>query len=207
MHTLNRNIFSLIHLLQYNKKAKNAAELGLWEKQKRYQEMAERLKTKLTEKEIDFERMKASLQIAKNTITRLEKEKMLLENKVKSGRYLQSVSNSNQQSACQHCNQQKHHLETTSFNDATSEINHDLINALKMRIEAQQRRIVAMELDGKGSNVFATEVEKLQEESSAIHARNIRLEAKNIQLQLDLDLMRQNDNGQRQDARIKHLEE
>lgn len=181
--------------------------MGLWEKQKRYQEMAERLKTKLTEKEIDFERLKASLQIAKNTITRLEKEKMLLENKVKSGRYLQSVSNSNQQSACQHCNQQKHHLETTSFIDATSEINHDLINALKMRIEAQQRRIVAMELDGKGSNVFATEVEKLQEESSAIHARNIRLEAKNIQLQLDLDLMRQNDNGQRQDARIKHLEE
>ena len=64
-----------------------------------------------------------------------------------------------------------------------------------------------MELEGKGSNVYATEIEKLQEESSAIHARNIRLEAKNAQLQLDFDLIRQNDNGQRQEARIKHLEE
>lgn len=190
-------------------KAKNAAELGLWEKQKRYQEMAEKLKTKLTEKEIDFSRMKASLQIAKNTITRYEREKMMLENKVKSGRYLQNVSNANQQGICQHCNQQKNHLETPSMisDSAASDANHELINALKMRIEGQQRRIIAMELEGKGSNVYVTEVEKLQEELSMIQARNCRLEAKNIQLQLDCDLLKQNDNGHRQEARIKHLEE
>jgi centrosomal protein CEP290 len=172
--------------------------------------MAERLKTKLTEKEIDYERLKANLQIAKNTITRLEKEKMMLENKVKSGRYLQSVSVSNANAnhgVCQVCNQQKH-LETTSLmSDAVSEINHELINALKARIESQQRRIVSMELEGRGSNAHAMEVEKLQEDLSAIQARNIRLEAKNVQLQLDNDLIKQNDNGQRQEARIKHLEE
>lgn len=175
--------------------------------------MSEKLKTKLTEKEIDYERMKANFQIAKNTITRLEKEKMMLENKVKSGRYLQSVSNSsinsvganNNQGICQHC---KHHLETPSMISETgSEMNHELINALKSRIESQQRKIIAMELEGKGSSVYSVEIEKMQEELSNIQARNIRLEAKNIQLQLDYDLLKQNDNGQRQEARIKHLEE
>lgn len=174
--------------------------------------MSEKLKTKLTEKEIDYERMKANLQIAKNTITRLEKEKMMLENKVKSGRYLQSVSNSsigsagvNNHGICQHC---KHHLEAPSIVSETgSEFSHELINALKSRIETQQRKIIAMEFEGKGSSVYGIEIEKLQEELSSVQARNIRLEAKNIQLQLDYDLLKQNDNGQRQEARIKHLEE
>lgn len=174
--------------------------------------MSEKLKTKLTEKEIDYERLKANLQIAKNTITRLEKEKMMLENKVKSGRYLQSVSNSslasvstNNQGICQHC---KHHLEATSMVSETgSELNHELINALKSRIESQQRKIIAMELEGKGASVYGVEMQKMQEELSNVQARNIRLESKNIQLQLDYDTMKQNDNGKRQDARIKHLEE
>lgn len=175
--------------------------------------MSEKLKMKLTEKEIDFDRMKANFQIAKNTITRLEKDKIMLENKVKNSRYhLQSVSNSslgsvgiNNQSICQQC---KHHLDTTSFiSDNGSEINHELINALKSRIESQQRRIISMELEGRGSSAYGVEFEKIQEELSSVQARNIRLEAKNIQLQLDYDLVKQNDNGQRQEARIKHLEE
>lgn len=174
--------------------------------------MSEKLKTKLTEKEIDYERMKANFQIAKNTITRLEKEKMMLENKVKSGRYLQSVSNSslgsgvtNNQGVCQHC---KHHLEVPSIiSDVASEYNHELIHTLKARIESQQRKIISMEFEGKGSSAYGVEMEKLQEELSSVQARNIRLEAKNIQLQLDFDLIQQNNNGQRQEARIKHLEE
>lgn len=194
-----------------NKKAKNAAELGLWDKQKRYQELSERLKAKLTEKEIDFERMKANFQIAKNNITRLERERTLLENKLKSGRYLHNVNVAQQSSSsCVHCHPHKYPVAetpTTATSDIGSELSHELISALKSRIESQQRRIISMELDGKGSNAVATEMDRLQEHLSSVESQNIRLEAKNIQLQLDHDLIKQNDSGHRQETRIKHLEE
>ena len=89
-----------------------------------------------------------------------------------------------------------------------NESNHaDLIEALKARIEMQQRKILALQLEGKGSNALTTEMEKLQEKISAIEAQNIRLEAKNLQLQLDNDLLRQGDSTERLQKRIKHLEE
>ena len=190
-----------------NKKAKNAAELGLWDKQKRYQEMSEKLKGKLTEKEIDCERLKANLQMAKNSIRRLENEKIMLDNKLKSGRYLQTVGGSSTSSAaCQHCQITSKQSQTPSIlSDSGSEMN-SVVASLKSRVESQQRKIISMELDGKGSNA-SIEFEKIHEQLSEIQARNIRLEAKNIQLQLDNDLLKQNAGGQRQEARIKHLEE
>ncbi|KAH8379694.1 hypothetical protein KR009_006584 [Drosophila setifemur] len=83
----------------------------------------------------------------------------------------------------------------------------DLIEALKSRIELQQRKIIAMELEGRGSNALTTELEKLQERCQAIDAQNIRLEARNLQLQLDSDLLRQGDSSERLQKRIKHLED
>lgn len=83
----------------------------------------------------------------------------------------------------------------------------ELIEALKARIEMQQRKIIAMELEGRGSNALTTELEKLQERCQAVEAQNIRLEARNLQLQLDSDLLRQGDKTDRLQKRIKHLEE
>lgn len=83
----------------------------------------------------------------------------------------------------------------------------ELIDALKARIEMQQRKIMAMELEGRGTNALTTELEKLQERCQAIEAQNIRLEARNLQLQLDTDLLRQGDSTDRLHKRIKHLEE
>lgn len=142
-----------------NKKAKNAAELGLWDKQKRYQELSERLKAKLTEKEIDFERLKANYTAAKNTITRLEKEKNQLENKLKGGRHFNISSG---QPFCPTCHQQhgnKYTIAETpdSFTNTTAansdtdinESSSEALNALKTRIESQQRKIIALEFEGK----------------------------------------------------------
>lgn len=83
----------------------------------------------------------------------------------------------------------------------------ELIEALKARIELQQRKIIAMELEGRGTNALTTELEKLQERCQSIEAQNIRLEARNLQLQLDTDLLRQGDSSDRLQKRIKHLEE
>lgn len=67
------------------KRNRNSQEIGLWEKQKRWQQNAEKLKIKLDECETNLERMKGLLQTSRNTISRLEKDKQILENKLRKG--------------------------------------------------------------------------------------------------------------------------
>jgi centrosomal protein CEP290 len=51
-------------------------------------------------------------------------------------------------------------------------------------------------------------LEKLHERLSSLEAQNIRLEAKNLQLQLDSDMTRQTDAAsERMKRQIKHMEE
>lgn len=69
------------------KRNRNAQEIGLWEKQKRWQQNAEKLKVKLDESETNLERMKNLLQTSKNTINRLEKDKQMLENKLRKSKF------------------------------------------------------------------------------------------------------------------------
>lgn len=214
----------------HGRRTKDAAELGLWHKQKRFQQLAESLKERLSEREAELERVRQHLTTAKTTIARLEREKHLLEARANragaaTGRYCQSAS-------CPSL-----HVGATNFNKYTpaespesydvrvgeasvsvsshskahhldiSDGNQEILDALKGRIEQQQRRIVAMELEGRGSSAIAHELEKLQEKCSTLEALNIRLEAKNLHLQLDNDMLRQSDHGEKTKRQIKHLEE
>jgi uncharacterized protein YukE len=138
----------------------------------------------------------------------------MLENKVKSGRYYQSLGGSASMGnlschshECQAKAPPKALTEVSSIiSDCGSDMNKELIETLKARIESQQRRIVCMELEGKGSNAYASEMEKLHEQLSSLQARNLRLESFNIQLQLESEMLRKSDGAERQEARIKHLE-
>lgn len=195
---------------------RDTAELGLWERQKRSQLISEKLKMKLNEREIELEKLKNSFTTAKNTIARLEREKLILENRVRnSSRYCQSPSCPNIHTS--------HTIKSTTINhsvndDVTSidddiipekqqNVNREMIDILKSRVESQQRKIVAMELEGRGTNTLTIEYEKLQKKISSLEAQNLRLEAKNLQFQLDLDMYRQNDSSKRTNQQIKHLEE
>uniref|UniRef100_A0A1I8M5X9 Centrosomal protein cep290 n=1 Tax=Musca domestica TaxID=7370 RepID=A0A1I8M5X9_MUSDO len=213
-----------------SKRARSANEVGLWEKQKRWQQSAEKFKAKLEETEVMLEKTRSLLQSARTTINRLEKDKQILEAKL--GRFAQqNVQNSMKCCRTPSCPNLHHHgspghtsgggggakytpsESPETYTGASSECSspghaHDeIIQALKTRIEMQQRKILALELEGKGSNALTTEMEKVQEKLSAIEAQNIRLEAKNLQLQLDNDLLRQGDGTERLQKRIKHLED
>lgn len=194
-----------------NKRAKNAAELGLWEKSKRYQEQAEKLKAKLTETELDSERYKANLQMAKNTIVKLEKERNMLDNKLKSDRYRQNVAIAQKSTGAATCSQcQKHHCGvsdsgTSILSEPISDMNSEIVNSLKSRIESQQRHIVAMEFSGRGGGGAMHDIEKFQERIAMLDAQNIRLEATNAQLQLELEL-RQKDPDKQLEEKLRHSE-
>ncbi|XP_055843568.1 centrosomal protein cep290 isoform X2 [Episyrphus balteatus] len=201
------------------KRAKSNNEVGLWEKQKRWQQSAEKYKTKFEETEAALEKQKALLHSARTTIARLEKDKQVLEARVgKAPNALKCCRTP----SCPNLHQGTKYTpsETPETYTGGSECsspargmhflgsNHnELIEALKARIEMQQRKIIAMEMEGKGSNALTTELEKVQEKYSAIEAQNIRLEARNLQLQLDNDLLRQGDSGERMQKRVKHLED
>ncbi|XP_061387473.1 centrosomal protein Cep290 [Musca vetustissima] len=235
-----------------SKRARSANEVGLWEKQKRWQQSAEKYKAKLEETEVMLEKTRSLLQSARTTINRLEKDKQILEAKLSrftqqhvqnsmkccrtpscpnlhhhgspghgssggggGGKYTPSESPetytgaSSECSSPGRCSSIQQPCGKTHFSPSASvqEAHDEIIQALKARIEMQQRKILALELEGKGSNALTTEMEKLQEKLSAIEAQNIRLEAKNLQLQLDNDLLRQGDGTERLQKRIKHLED
>ncbi|XP_016959920.1 centrosomal protein cep290 [Drosophila biarmipes] len=216
------------------KRTRSANEVQLWEKQKRYQQQAEKTKARLEETELALDKTRTLLQAARTTIARLEKDKQIMESKLgRNGPSMGSGSGSSNLKCCrtpscpnlQHvgvskftpspsespetytgpsseCSSPAHH-HTQIFDQSQA----DLIEALKSRIELQQRKIIAMELEGRGSNALTTELEKMQERCQAIEAQNIRLEARNLQLQLDSDLLRQGDSSDRLQKRIKHLED
>ncbi|XP_064545733.1 centrosomal protein Cep290 isoform X1 [Drosophila montana] len=230
------------------KRTRSANEVGLWEKQKRWQQQADKFKSKLDETELALDKTRTLLQAARTTIARLEKDKHLLESKLGKGgtggttttSTTASVNAHNSLKCCrapscpnlQHVgaakftpspsespetytgpssecsspahNQSQPHSGHHSFYEQGQS---ELIEALKARIEMQQRKIIAMELEGRGSNALTTELEKLQERCQALEAQNIRLEARNLQLQLDTDLLRQGDSSDRLQKRIKHLED
>lgn len=193
--------------LAESRKARNASELGLWEKQKRWQQLADKLKVKLNSSQADLEKVHQHFATAKSTIARLEREKHLLEGRIRANRFCVSPS-------CPH-NASPDSFVTVSERDTpvlnkrfdANENSQAMIDALKSRVEQQQRKIVAMELDGKGGNAITGEVEKLHERISSLEAQNIRLEAKNFQLQIDNDMMRQVDDKERMSSQIKYLEE
>lgn len=230
------------------KRTRSANEVGLWEKQKRWQQQADKFKSKLDETELALDKTRTLLQAARTTIARLEKDKHLLESKLGKGgtggtTTTTTTSSVNARNTLKCCRAPScpnlQHVGAAKFTPSPSESpetytgpssecsspahnqsqpnsghhsfyeqgQSELIEALKARIEMQQRKIIAMELEGRGSNALTTELEKLQERCQALEAQNIRLEARNLQLQLDTDLLRQGDSSDRLQKRIKHLEE
>lgn len=65
------------------RRAKTLDEFTLWEKQKRYQQTAEKLKEKLAAKCEEYDKLQQNLSSAKTIIARLERERHVLEGKLK----------------------------------------------------------------------------------------------------------------------------
>lgn len=146
-------------MINENRRAKTAAELDLWNKQKRWQQMAERLKGQLKERELELEKLKVHFNTAKTTISRLERDRARLQSAgagsntaatVGSQQMLENKYQDGSESPEQSCSTDSTVSESTSTTTHMFDANRkEIIEALKSRIEAQQRRIVAMELERK----------------------------------------------------------
>lgn len=61
-------------------------EFDKWETRKRWQASTDKLKTQLQEKHFQVEALRGSYERCKDTVARLEKERIVLETKLKTGR-------------------------------------------------------------------------------------------------------------------------
>lgn len=201
------------------KRAKSASEVNLWEKQKKWQQTAEKYKQKLEETESSLEKSRGLLNSARTTINKLEKDKHFLEAKLNKGgqnfinKCCKAPSCPNLLKYCESPESFTCTSECSSPARASSakvmSMNTDLVETLKARNEFLQRRIMALEAsEGHEENIVSHEIHKLHESFSALEAENVRLEARNLQLQLEVDMKGQGTEcNDRLQKRIKHLEE
>lgn len=198
-----------------NRRAKSATDLGLWEKQKRWQETAEKLRDQLKIKEMEVERLQATLQSAKNSVTRLEREKHILEQRKAASNYCTSASCPNLHLVKATSESPESYIPSSATPDCggvaavnvLNESNRELVEALKSRVEAQQRRIAALELEGRGQNAMLAEIDKLTNSCMELQSQNVRLEARVLQLQLENTKLTEKPDGAVMQHQISHLEE
>lgn len=135
------------------RRVKIAEDFAFWEKQKKWQQTAEKSKEKLASKVEELEKVQQSYSSAKAIVSRLEREKHVLESKLKQARS-SSVSLSNT-ARMEYTEQENLRLQTElQALSAKLEMQHYHSGALgaamlQDKLEAQERKIVVLELSAK----------------------------------------------------------
>ncbi|KAK5649525.1 hypothetical protein RI129_000554 [Pyrocoelia pectoralis] len=161
-----------------------------WKKQKYWQQTAEKLKSKLQDKNEDYNKLNQTCVGYKVLIERLEREKHSLENKIKSLRHGGNDVISKR-------------VEMLNLeNDRLLLENENLLSRLQMqqihsgglgaamleeKLQAQQKKIAILEVTNKGNVEIRSELERLHTINENLQKLNLRLESENLELKLDLE--------------------
>lgn len=131
--------------------------------------------------------------MSKNIINRLEREKNVLEIRLKTARGSQVfVEDNNRIELLEHENA-KLQMEIQTLNNKL-EMCHRHSGGLgaamlEEKLEAQERKIAVLELTSKTSTEITDEIERLQCINSRLQKENMQLEALNLELKIDLEKM------------------
>ncbi|XP_043248630.1 centrosomal protein of 290 kDa [Colletes gigas] len=197
------------YLAQEAKKAKTAEELSLWEKQKRWQQTAEKLKEKLKEKTDEYGKLLLSYDKLRSVVMCMEREKWNLKSKRKmenstiaGGLSARPITTSQQNLT------DEFQKECQTLRDRIKELTDRLENEdnekLLLKIEEQKRRIAALEIVSQGNSTVAIQLEKLQMAKDILEKMNLAFESENFELRLELE--KANSNVPRLREKIEHLE-
>ncbi|CAD1480387.1 unnamed protein product, partial [Heterotrigona itama] len=179
------------YLAQEAKKAKTAEELSLWEKQKKWQQTAERLKEKLKEKAEEHSRLFTNYEKLRSVVSCMEREKRYLKSKLKlesgtvagnlSARPISFRQNimEDLQKECQTLRERIKELSDRLENEDNEK--------LLLKVEEQKRRIAALETVSQGNGYVVSQLEKLEMTKDILEKMNLALEAENFELRLELE--------------------
>nr|CAD7588753.1 unnamed protein product [Timema genevievae] len=186
-----------------SRKIKSAEEVARWDERKKWQQSTDKLKQLVKDKSVELDKLESTITSLKDTVTRLEREKLVLASRLKSTKGSES-------SELEKLELERSKLQvevTTLKNKLEMQQRHTGglgAAILEERLEAQQRRIATLELAKKGNLVVAEELEKLKESNSTLHKANLRLESENLELRLDHERSRTDTPRLRE--QIQHLE-
>ncbi|GLV41129.1 Centrosomal protein 290kDa [Carabus blaptoides fortunei] len=171
------------------RRVKITEDFTLWEKQKKWQQAAEKCKEKLNVKNEELEKLQQSYNAAKTIISRLEREKHILEGKLKVAKNSNSSIYTSRLEVLENENSRlKNEVDTLSTKLEMQHYHSGGLGAsmLQEKLEAQERKIAILELSAKGTNEVTAELERLNSTVASLKKTNLRLEAENLELGIDL---------------------
>nr|XP_031834342.1 centrosomal protein of 290 kDa isoform X1 [Nomia melanderi] len=194
------------YLAQEAKKVKTAEELSLWEKQKKWQQTAEKLKEKLKDKTEEYKKLLSNYEKLRSVVTCMEREKWYLKSKLKMehGIIAGGLSARPPQQNVMEDLQKECHILRDRIKELTDRLENEDNEKLLLKIEEQKRRIAALEVISQGSNCVATPLEKLEMTKDILEKMNLALESENFELRLELE--KANADTPRLREKVEHLE-
>lgn len=155
---------------------------------------------------MELEKLQQNYHMSKNIIQRLEREKNILELRVKSARGSQIIIDDNRVEDLEKENRELI-MDLESLKTKLEEFQRHAgglgAKMLEEKLEAQERKIAVLELSSRSVNTVA-EIERLQNINSSLQKDNLRLGSLNLELKLDLE--RTSSDSPRLRDQIRHLE-
>nr|XP_022901566.1 centrosomal protein of 290 kDa isoform X1 [Onthophagus taurus] len=166
---------------------KVAEDFDKWNKQKQFQQTADKLKIKLKEKSEECEKLQQTSAGYRILIEKLEREKHALEMKIKNFKTTSETTNKNELLQIENARLSAE-IEAVNAKYEMAQHHSGGLGAvmLQEKLEAQERKIAILELAGKGTIELRNEIERLQNATANLHKANLRLEAENLEFKLDL---------------------
>ncbi|CAH2071401.1 unnamed protein product, partial [Iphiclides podalirius] len=164
------------------------SSVALWDKWKRAQQASERWQARYEEKCQEVNKLDASLHLAKSAVTRLEKEKRLLLSRL-------ADAKNERQLVLEKQDGEMSEKRSISHSDASDMHTVPVsTRALLERIEAQQRRIAALEFAENGNEPLVSEYERALAEITSLKGQVLKLESALLETQIRSPLKNTHEN-------------
>ncbi|XP_011701872.1 PREDICTED: centrosomal protein of 290 kDa isoform X2 [Wasmannia auropunctata] len=198
------------YLAQGAKRAKTAEELSLWEKQKKWQQTAEKLKEKLKGKTDEYEKLLANYEKLRSVVSCMEREKWYLRSKLKfegdtlsgtlSGRPISNI----QRNTVEEQLEKECRILRDRVKELTDRLEKESNEHLMLEIAELKRHNAALEAVSQGNTCVISQLEKLEMAKDVLEKMNIKLESENFELRLALERANSDTPGLRE--KVDHLE-
>nr|XP_050862423.1 centrosomal protein of 290 kDa isoform X1 [Vespula vulgaris] len=193
------------YLVQETRRVKTAEELSLWEKQKKWQQTAEKLQEKLKEKTNECIKLNSNHEKLRSLVSCMEREKWFLKSKIKeeASNVLNDIPSRPISAAHQSLviDLQK---ECQTLRERISELERENSHELLKKIEEQKNCIASLEAVSKGNEYVVDKLQKLETTRDILERTNLKLESENFELRLEIE--KANADTPRLREKVEHLE-
>ena len=179
---------------------KNAEEVARWEERKKWQKKIEEFKARLKEADGEVSKMSKQNNNLRDTISRLDREKVMMEQKwkthLKTGAVKSSASDVRVEQLEQEVVELRTELESKQVSAANEPGNETLklrVKFLQGRVEQQERKISMLEIGKKGGqSALFKEIEDLRKRESNLDKTKTKIEDENVDLKIKVETIQHN---------------